>query len=154
VSSNDIAQAIQVIANVGVIASILFLAHQLRQNTKVARQTAYNAFTQEINALNFSIANDGELAALLSRAGEGAQKGDFTAAERLRIELVWLGLVRVWEGLYRSMKEGIATEGAFKTLSTGFGPYRTPYFVEMWPAFRSTVDSEFAQFFEARVWPR
>lgn len=52
------------------------------------------------------------------------------------------------------MNEGITDEKAFKPLSTGLGPYRTAYFVEMWPTFRSTLDTDFAEFFEARVWPR
>ena len=56
----DVAQAVQIVANVGVLASLVFLGHELRQNTKVARQAAYNAFTQEINALNLSIAADGD----------------------------------------------------------------------------------------------
>ncbi len=148
----DLGQIITILANVGVIAGIIFLGYEIRQGNQVARQEAYNAFTQEINNINLGIANNGELAQLLARAGQGEQKDDFTPGEQLQIELLWIGLVRVWEGLYRSVQEGIADESSFDSLSSGVGPYGSRYFQAFWPEIRNTVDEDFAVFFESKIW--
>ncbi len=134
-----------------VLAGLIFVGYEIRQNTKVARQEAYITFTENMNATAFSIANDGELAALLGRVMEGAEPADFTAAQRLRIELSFISLLRVWEGLYRSCQEGIADDSYFRNLSSGMHPFHTPYFRALWPTLRETVTVEFAEFFEGQT---
>ncbi len=141
----------QFLAAGSVVLSLLFVAYEVRQNTKVARQEAYITFTENMNATAFSIANDGELAALLGRVMEGAEPADFTTAQRLRIELSFISLLRVWEGLYRSREEGIADNRYFRNLSSGMHPFDTRYFRALWPTFRETVTVEFAEFFEGQT---
>ncbi len=148
----NLGQSIGILANIGVIAGILFLGYEVRQNTKVARQEAYNTFTQEINSVNFSITNDGELAELIARLQEGEEKSDFTMSEQIRVDLTLLALVRVWEGLYRSRQDGIADDSYFVGLSQGIGPFESSYFRAFWPAVKTTVDQDFAEFFEAQIW--
>ena len=141
----------QLLAAGSVVLSLLFVGYEIRQNTQVARQEAYLAFTQEMNALSYSITNDAELAALQGRVMDGALADEFDSGQRLRIELTFISLVRVWEGLYRSRTVGIADDAYFSGLR-GSGPYQTAYFRSFWPTIRETVTPEFAEYFEAEVW--
>jgi hypothetical protein len=147
----DFGQTITVLANLAVLAGIAFLAYEMRQNTQVARQEAYYAFTQTMNENAYSLANDAELAEMIGRAMDGEPRSSFTNAERLRIDVHWISLLRVWEALYRSRQEGIADDSYFGGLALGMGPYENDYFREWWPTARATLSEDFAEFFETQV---
>lgn len=99
----DVGQTITILANIGVIAGIVFLAYEMRQNTQVARQEAYSSFTQSITDVNTTIMSSERLADLIARARQGAMPQDFTESERVRLDLTNIALIRVYEGLYQSL---------------------------------------------------
>ena len=143
-----VGQSIQILANVGVIAGIVFLGYEMRQNTQVARQEAYSSFAQSINDVNTTIMASPELAAIIARASEGASRSEFSRAEQLQYDLAIIGLVRVFEGHYQSLEDDIVDESYFRTVSTGTGPWAQAYFREYWPQVRPTFDPEFVEYFE------
>lgn len=147
----DLGQTITILANIGVIAGIVFLAYEMRQNTQVARQEAYSSFTQSITDVNTTIMDSEQLAELIARAREGAMPEDFTEAERVRLDLTNIALIRVYEGLYQSLEEGIVDQSYFDTMRRSRGPWSQNYFRETWPASRGTFDPEFVEFFESQV---
>lgn len=147
----DLGQTIQIIANVGVIAGIVFLGYEMRQNTQVARQEAYSSFTQSITDVNTTLMSNSELAEIVARAREGARRSDFSPTEQFQYDLTIVSLVRVFEGLYQSLEEGIVDESYFDTIREGTGPWSQDYFREYWPIVRQTFDPEFVEFFEERL---
>ena len=74
----DLGQTIQILANVGVLAGILFLAFELRQNTMATRSAAASSIEASFSEAELFIAGNAEFAELLTkgRAGEeGLKKG-------------------------------------------------------------------------------
>lgn len=59
--SLDVAQLIHTLANVGVIGGLVFLGLEIRQNTNIARATAYRENVQDIAAWRSEILADPEL---------------------------------------------------------------------------------------------
>ena len=64
----DLNQAISVVANLGVIIGLIFLGYEVRQNTSQLRADAGSSINEAVDALNSSIYQDREFAALVLRA--------------------------------------------------------------------------------------
>jgi hypothetical protein len=94
---NDIGQAIQVLANIGVLAGIVFLAFELRQNTRAVELTAAQGYLAGGSDLDLRIATDAELAVLLIR---GDALEPTTPPEELQLESWNYAVFRQWETAY------------------------------------------------------
>ena len=84
----DIGQSIGILANIGVIAGIVFLAFELRQNNALMDAEARRARSSFVEEANFMIASNGELALLLVKDATGES---LDAVETLRIRQFWYG---------------------------------------------------------------
>lgn len=69
----DLGQTIQILANIGVIAGILFLAVEIRTNTQMNRIAIQQAFSANWLQINSQLAGDVDLAALIVKAYSGEQ---------------------------------------------------------------------------------
>ena len=138
-------------ANIGVIAGIIFLALEIRQNTTVAQLEAYNRFVEGIIENDHFIASDTILTPLLVRVNSGAMPDEFTEEERFRIRLNYTGLLRLWEGLYRSVQTGILPPSTLEIVGKG-GAFDNPYFRSIWPTLGQSFSDDFVTFIEERDW--
>jgi hypothetical protein len=68
----DVVQAVTILANVGVIAGIVFLAFELQQNTQAVRLASAQSYLTGGTSLDFQIATDSEFASLLIRGDDAA----------------------------------------------------------------------------------
>jgi hypothetical protein len=64
----DLNQSISILANLGVIVGLIFLTYEVRQNTAQMRADAGYSINEAVDALNSSIYQDKDFAALLLRA--------------------------------------------------------------------------------------
>lgn len=64
----DLSKSISVVANLGVIVGLVFLAYEVRQNTSQLRADAGYSINEAVDALNSSIYKDREFTTLLLRA--------------------------------------------------------------------------------------
>jgi len=64
----DLNQAISVVANLGVIIGLIFLGFEVRQNTSQLRADAGYSINEAVDALNRSVYQDPEFAALILQA--------------------------------------------------------------------------------------
>ena len=64
----DLNQAISVVANLGLIIGLIFLGYEVRQNTSQLRADAGYSINEAVDALNSSIYQDREFAALVLQA--------------------------------------------------------------------------------------
>ncbi len=90
------------IANIAVLAGILFLAFELRQNTMTSRIQAANDFQDSFSEIEFFIAESPEFAELLVKGREGE---NVTGADQLRLTVFYGNVLRTWQNahvLYRS----------------------------------------------------
>ena len=93
----DLGQTITILANVGVIAGIVFLGYELRQNNEnLLAESRFNHASQVVDFFN-GLAADGELSAILIRAREGEH---LDAAEAFRLEQLYMAMITSWQWEY------------------------------------------------------
>ena len=137
----------ETLAALGVIASLVFVGMEIRQNNTVARMSAYQAFTQQLIDQSMLVIA-GEYPALNARMTRGESREEFTLEETLHIDMVYMGLLRTWESLYRAVQLGVLDEEMLAIIDSNVGPFRFAYFQESWSDFRTTFTEDFATFFE------
>lgn len=95
----------EVAGAVAVVASLLYLAIQVRQNTRQARLAAQQATVQELGHALRAQAQDREWAELLSRALEGLDSLD--KVERVQFLSHVGSIFRLYESAYHHYREGV-----------------------------------------------
>lgn len=107
----DFGQTIQVIANLGVIAGIIFLAIEMRQNSQVLRAQAISTVVENrLNRQDRVIENEG-VAALYAK---NDRKEPLTDEELMRMQATRSRGFISWQRDYFLFQEGILTEEYFR----------------------------------------
>jgi hypothetical protein len=143
----DLGHTIQLLANIGVIAGIVFLAYELRQNTNVARSSAIQSIAQLTYEHNMRVATDPALRTLQDVLDkEGAS--NLSAEQKSQVFAVFTALMVLQQNRFEQMELGIIDE------SSGFGiggtgaAYRRPIFAEFWAERRDRYPQDFQEFME------
>ena len=137
----------QAIATLSVVLSLGFVGYEIRQNTATARIAVAQAFTQQLLDIT-PILTAERFLALNRRVVEGARREDFDVIEQGEIDIPLLGLLRIWESLFRAVQEDVADPEMLEALGDGPGPFRSDYFRDSWPYYRETFTDDFAEFVE------
>src|SRR5947199_5630521 len=96
------------------IPSLLYLAVQIREQTKERRQSAVHALTEQWGALTESLHNNAEMAAIFLR---GAQSfNDLDSVSKLRFSAFFNRLLNIFEGMYFSHAQGILAESSWRAI--------------------------------------
>ena len=99
----ELGQTIAIIANVGVITGIAFLAIELRQNNEyMAANARYDLLQNQITLLD-QIASSPELSEILIRA---ADRGELSRPEQLRLQMLTIKSLRNWEWEFGEYQSG------------------------------------------------
>jgi hypothetical protein len=150
----------QMVASVGVIASLIFVALQIRQNTGALQRNEHNSTMAQWTVIRMAIAKNRDIAELMTSGLHGESALD--AADQLRLEQMlqenlWASF-HIWERTQR----GIFPKGTFEL---AVGPHlsdllRTERGETWWrnakhtgfiPAFVADVDAVLAKDNEASV---
>jgi hypothetical protein len=102
----------QIIGSVGVIVSLLFVASQIRQNTRALERNEHNSTMAQWTVIRQAIANDRDIAELMTAGLSGERKLD--AADQLRLgqmlqECAWASF-HIWDRTQR----GVFPRGTFE----------------------------------------
>ena len=142
----------QILATGTVVLFLGFVGFELRQNTAATRMTAFHSFQAGISENLVMLITDPILTPLFVRVTEGAMPADFDAEERFRLRLNFNHLLRQWEGLFRSVDQGILPDEVLNTIGQGRA-FDNPYFRSIWPTeVRPSYDQDFVEFFEGLRW--
>ncbi len=138
----DLGQTITILANVGVIAGIAFLAFELRQNNELMAEEAQRARAQSVREIWGDYADNAEVI-VKDLNGE-----TLTAAELLRMNALWMsgffGYQTSFQQLPREEIEG--NLGLFRqNLET------LPSFGATWEQYRETFRPEFIRYMDENV---
>jgi len=90
-------------ANIGVLAGILFLSFELRQNTMTSRLKAASDFQDSFSEIEFFIAQSPEFAELLVKGRNGEE---VTGAAQLRLTVFYGNVLRTWQNTYLQFLSG------------------------------------------------
>ena len=82
------------VANIGVLAGIIFLAYELQQNTVATQLEAASNFNASFSEIELFIAGNPEFAELLTRGREGEE---ITGVDQLRLTVFYNQVLRQWQ---------------------------------------------------------
>ena len=96
------------------IPSLIYLAVQIREQTKERRQSAVHALTEQWGALTESLHNNPEMAAIFLRGAHSFT--DMDAVSKLRFSAFFNRLLNIFEGMYFSHTQGILTGSSWRAV--------------------------------------
>lgn len=137
---------IELIGFVSVIASLIFVGMEIRQNTTAVRGATNQAISDQATELYLAMATNRNLASLTVKLYDGAFRKDFDAIDDMQLFLtVMTGLRRV-ENIFLQLEDNILDERAFDRIGLSF--YRSNYGREIWDSNKQFFDRKFVPFFE------
>jgi hypothetical protein len=151
----DLGQTIAILANLGVIAGIVFLGVELQQNNRLLSAEAQYGRRQIDQARVLTLVESGELSDILVRARSGEELSE---PEEFRLFLLSLNWIQDWEWKYEQIQAGnLADDGtllrdierSFRNSEAYFIPERI--FRRAWEIAISARDPEFAHYVESNV---
>jgi len=108
--NHNLGQTVQILANLGVIAGIVFLALEIHQNSEqLAGQSRFNYYQGRAQAY-YSLAMDQSLADVFQRKLSGQA---LAPVEELRILSFFIGNLTLWEYEYGEFQRGLISEREF-----------------------------------------
>jgi len=96
------------------IPSLIYLAVQIREQTKERRQSAVHALTEQWGDLTEGLHNNSEMAAIFLRGTHSFT--DLDAVSKLRFSAFFNRLLNIFEGMYFSHCQGILTESSWRAI--------------------------------------
>src|SRR3954469_7142258 len=96
------------------IPSIVYLAVQIRRQTKERKQAAVHALTEQWGDLTSSLHDSAELADLFLRGLRSF--GDLTPTDKVRFSAFFNRVMNVFEGMYFSHREGILIDSSWRAV--------------------------------------
>ena len=135
----------ELLGAVGVIVSLGYLAHQVRQNTRSIRAAAYQAWFASYDSLSNLLLGDAEFDALAHRAASDPR--GLTPDERRWFFGVLRRAFRQFENLYYQHREGMIDRELFDAwLSIYARSAEGPAFAEFWKAESDIFSAPFREF--------
>jgi len=142
----DLPQAIAVLANIGVIASIVFLGIAVNQNNRLlASQTSIALMTFRVNA-NQRYADDRELMELRVKANRNEQLSE---VEELRLIQDARSIFAYWEWQVESYRKGDLKELPLSGITGAMAQYA--HLRNVWQISKDLYTPEFAAFMDKNV---
>jgi hypothetical protein len=138
-------------AAVGVVASLVFVGLELRDNARAARASAYQELGFAAAETWLMKATDRELNDLVEIADEDdpAGWGALTESDQRLVASYVQGLLRLYETVFLQVEEGLLPADAMGALGwEGFSD--TSLLRRTWPRARQYVTAEFATYLEAQ----
>lgn len=146
----DISYLTQVIGACGVIASILYLAIQIRQNTKIAQSQTLNALTGRLTERLLLAAENNQLAGLIAKDWDN---DELTTAEGSQI-LFWVSCIIIdLKDIHTQYRLRVIPKSLLleRTQVVKQGIFTTEIGKNVWANVSKACDSKFIAWFEKEV---
>jgi hypothetical protein len=140
----------ETVGTLAVVASLIFVGFEIRQNTAVARAQARHELADLSQDWLILMATDTLFAASFYKAWV-FEDAELTPTEGRSAHFGMMVHLRRLENVYFQFKEGMVDASALG--SYGFqtsGVFRTTKFIRMWQGERQAFDDDFVAFFEKR----
>ena len=146
----DLGQTLTILANLGVIAGIAFLALELRQNNALMEAAARDAQNERIQDYVMQLYTVPGLAEILAKADNGEP---LTEAEEIQLFGRKVRLLRGFEAQHRESIQGTVGDLPLEIWITNFhyGGHRNPPLYDVWEEAKSLLRPDFVRFFEENV---
>lgn len=149
----DLGQTITILANVGVIVGLAFLALEINQNNRLLRAQAAKAMVDARNEIRTQVLGSGEAAEFWARAASGEP---LSPADELRVRANTERALLNWEFQYEQYLERNLSASQLRVESwrlnvRGEGSRPMLHFTEVWDSFRDDLTPAFVEFMEENV---
>ena len=147
----DIGQIVALGANIGVIAGLVFLALEIRQNNKfLAAQARYS-----LRQYRSDIADSLMLPHVIDATHKWARGEDITPEEKSTGLMVAIKIIELWEWQFGEHAAGMLQKnelpvGAWRLWFHDQGPFPVPV-REIYAMRKAVLNTEFVSFFEENV---
>ena len=139
------------VASFGVIATLVYLAIQMRQNTRAVRINTAQTVTEELQEVFGLLASDEGLSKVFLEAG---QDEELSSVSRLRYYTLTSNLMRVCENAYLQNRENAISKDRWEGVMRLMIDYsKMPAFDDYWVNRKHWMSEEFQNFMDAEIIP-
>ena len=139
----------EVLGAIGVIATLGYLAVQIRQNTRSNREAAARSTHDTINRLNLLVVEHPEVVDLTTRGM--IDLANLDPRETARFHLFWMSAFILYQDAFFHAKRSDIEPHLWQVLETHLFQYlRTPGLTSWWHENKRRFSSEFVDYVEAR----
>ena len=144
----ELGQTITILANIGVIAGILFLAFELRQNNQfLAAQVSYAHHEAERQRRSPIIANDGGITEIVIKS---VNQEELTQVEDYRLLILYNNMLEDFEWQFREVQAGRLPEDRLN-VSNWRAVWNQPRLVQSFERSRANRDPAFVAYWQENV---
>ena len=137
----------QILGGVGVIASIVYVGIQIRNNARALRASTYQQLSVISLQVWLAMAHNGETTGIMLRGSD-----DFSALDRVekaRFRFVVMGYVKGFENAWFQRNIGTLRESDWKAVTSDLNSFfSTPSAHTAWPMVKSRFNAEFTAFLD------
>jgi hypothetical protein len=146
VTIQDLGSLGELVAAIATVATLIYLATQIRASNRLARAEASRTPNSDLNSINASFGTDPLFRAAMRRILTGSIRTELEAGERLLLDFYLISITNIQEQLAREIREGILDPDALDF--GGAGLFLLPYYRTSWPLYRDYLTSAFVESFE------
>ena len=144
----DLGSIGEFVAAAATVATLFYLALQIRTSNRLARAEASRAPNSDLNALNAAFGTDPVFRAAMRQILAGAKRSQLDPDQRAVVDFHMISVTNTQDQLWREMKAGILDPQALDF--GGAGLFLLPYYQTSWPLYRPFLSSGFATEFEVK----
>ncbi len=139
-------QSITLLANVGVLAGIIFLGLEIQQNSEITRAQTRDAMTEKIMSFYSLIISDKEAAEIYEIGSSSFDELVVDSVEYTRYRWIVLSHTRMWENEWYQYQKGLFEPVEFESrLLLWEGVLRSRGYRSIWEGVKLTYAPEFRQ---------
>ena len=149
-SLEDLANLGEAVGGIAVLVSLIYLALQIRQNTRAIRASAYQQIVDSFSTISLEISKDPSLTEIFIRAQDGL--AGFDDVERRRLELLMISFWRRAENLFFQSQQGTVLDEDWAGVRESLAIIlQSRGQREMWTAIRGRFNPGFVSFVDAKL---
>ncbi len=138
----------EVLGVIGVIATLIFVAFEIRQNTSAVRSATIQAISEQSYDSNYRLAENPDLLALIRKSDN---QEPLTESERDQIFTWWNAILRLNQNRYQQFRLGVLDDATIFEVGGRSSVYQGSSFAEYWEATKQSHSVEFQRFVEECV---
>lgn len=142
----DLGSLGELVAAIATVATLIYLAIQIRASNRLARAEASRTPNSDLNSINAAFGTDPLFRASMRQILTGASRDELEAGARTLLDFYLLSITNIQEPLAREIREGILDPDALDF--GGAGLFLLPYYRTRWPLYRDYLSTRFVDAFE------
>ncbi|MFC1796764.1 hypothetical protein ACFL1V_06670 [Pseudomonadota bacterium] len=142
-SLDSLAAIAEVVGAIAVVLSLIYVGHQVKQNTKALRTQVHETLVGHVFAAEGTLLANADLARIIIKSSSVSES--LTPDERLRADKYFTFEFVNWESAYLHYKQGFIEEQVWRRWDMSSYPDKEEQgYFEFWAKHRDWYDSSFA----------